>query len=60
MESPEQLIARIVRNPAAVSDSDKLRSVADFLDVDDRKHGRTGTEVQNFLRGLALRLEIQP
>lgn len=59
METPAELAGRIARNPDAASDSDKLRSIADYLDVMDQKAGITGTEAQDFLRGLALRLEVQ-
>lgn len=52
------LARSVAADPDNASDSDQLRTVADFLDVDDALHGRTGTEVQDFLRGLALRLEV--
>lgn len=56
-ETPLQLAMRIARDPDAASDSDKLRSVADYLDVLDALAGITGTEAQDFLRDLATRLE---
>lgn len=58
METPAELAGRIARNPDAASDSDKLRSIADYLDVMDQKTGITGTDTQDFLRGLAERLEL--
>lgn len=39
------------------TDSDKLRTLAEFFDMYDRKYGKTGTEVQEWLRDLADRLE---
>ncbi len=36
-----------------MTDGDKLRALADWFDVDDRKKGRTGTEVQDDLRRIA-------
>jgi len=48
---------RIAADPDAASDSDKLRSVADRMDLDDDRSGRAGGEVQVFLRRLADRLE---
>lgn len=59
METPAELAARIARDPDAASDSDKLRSIADWIDVKDAQAGITGTDAQDFLRGLALRLEVQ-
>jgi len=51
------LAARIADDPAVASDSDKLRSTADWIDLQDRKAGRDGSEVQDWLRDLADRLE---
>lgn len=58
METPAELAMRIARDPDAASDSDKLRSIADWIDVKDAESGITGTEAQDFLRGLAERLEL--
>lgn len=44
---------RIAADPDAASDSDKLRSVADRMDLEDERAGRTGSEAQTFLRRLA-------
>jgi hypothetical protein len=58
METPVELAQRIAHNPDAASDSEKLRSIADWIDVQDAKNGLVGrTEAQDFLRGLAERLE---
>jgi hypothetical protein len=54
---PAVLAAVVAANPDAVSDSDKLRTIADWIDVADKRVGNTGTEAQEFLRGLAERLE---
>jgi hypothetical protein len=48
---------RVARDPAAASDSDKLRTVADYLDRVDARLGNTGDAVQRFLRDLAARLD---
>ena len=51
-------LAQAVRDfPDEVSDSDKLRNVANWLDITDAEHGRSGTEAQDFLRDLADRIE---
>ena len=51
-------LARSVRDfPDEVSTSDKLRNVANWIDVNDAEHGRAGTDAQDFLRGLAACLE---
>ena len=57
METPAELAARVAADPDAASDSDKLRTIADWIDMHDQKEGRNGSEAQDFLRGLALRLE---
>jgi hypothetical protein len=49
--------AEVAASPDTTSDSTKLRAVAAFIDVDDARHGRTGSEAQDFLRDLADRLE---
>lgn len=58
-ETPVELAARIARDPDAASDSDKLRSIADWIDWVDARLGTpaTHTDAQEFLRGLAERLE---
>lgn len=59
-ETPAQLQQRIARDPAAASDSDKLRAVANWIDATDARMGIPSdhTDAQDFLRGLALRLEV--
>ena len=60
-ETPNERSERIARDPLAASDSDQLRYVADYLDLIDRKMGIPPHEhdVQDFLRGLAVRLELR-
>lgn len=41
-----------------MTEIEELRSIADWLDVTDAQAGITGTEAQDFLRGLAERLEL--
>lgn len=48
---------RVAADPDAASDSDKLRCIADRIDADDERAGRSGSEAQAFLRELADRLE---
>jgi len=50
---------RIAADPDAASDSDKLRTIADRMDLDDERVGDTGSEAQTFLRRLAARLDRQ-
>lgn len=50
---------RIAADPDAASDSDKLRTIADRMDIDDERAGETGGEAQTFLRRLADRLDRQ-
>ena len=57
MELPYERAKRIAENPDAASDSDKLRSVADLLEVTGARLGFTGREIENFLRDLADRLD---
>ena len=59
-ETPNERFDRIAADPSAASDSDQLRYVADYLDLIDRKMGVPPHEhdVQDFLRGLAIRLEL--
>ncbi len=40
-----------------MTDAEKLRALADWFDVRDAKEGRTGTEVQDDLRRIAMALE---
>lgn len=47
----------IAANPDAASASEKLRTIADRIDLDDERSGRSGTEAQDLLRRLADRLE---
>jgi len=60
-ETPTERFDRIAADPSAASDSDQLRYVADYLDLIDRKMGIPPHEhdVQDFLRGLAVRLELR-
>lgn len=57
MELPYERAKRIAENPELASDSDKLRSVADLLELLSAQHGFTGREIEDFLRDLADRLE---
>ena len=57
MELPWERAKRIAENPDAASDSDKLRSVADLLEMISEKEGYVGREIEGFLRDLADRLE---
>lgn len=57
MGLPYERAKRIAENPDAASDSDKLRSIADLLEVTGARLGYTGRELENFLRDLADRLE---
>lgn len=56
-ETPAERADRIAADPDAASDSDKLRNVADVIDMIDQRFGFTGTQAQEFLRGLAERLD---
>lgn len=57
-ETPLQLARRVAANPTKATDSDKLRVVANFLDVlQMREEEISSIEIQEFLRDLALRLE---
>lgn len=48
---------RVDAVPGEASDSDRLRVIADRMDLDDDRAGRAGGETQVFLRRLADRLE---
>jgi hypothetical protein len=52
-ETPYELARRIADDPDAASPADKLRSIADWIDMADARLGNVGTEAQDFLREFA-------
>ncbi len=59
METRTELAERIAHDPDSASDSDKLRNVANWVDAIGPRINLSPnhTQVQDFLRGLAERLE---
>lgn len=57
LETKAARARRIAADPDAASDADKLRAIADLMDLDDERLGRTGTEAQTFMRRLADHLD---
>lgn len=49
----------ITADPDRANDSDKLRNIADLMDAMVLNGKASGTDLQDFLRGLALRLELE-